>query len=336
MNPSMKLLNRPIRKFELPELDHIKELAKTDDDLVKIDVIGEVTHDGVTYPIHSFTIGTQDTSRPTIGLFGGVHGLERVGTQVILSYLTSTLAQLKWDKDLRRTLEKARICSVPLINPVGMSLHSRCNGNGIDLMRNSPVEADPETTYPLLSGHRIGDWLPWYRGEVEKEMEIEAQAVVNFVVDQVFKADTAITIDFHSGFGMKDRLWYPYAKSKEPFPDTPAIHKIVEKLEETLPHHVYKIESQSDSYTTHGDLWDYLYDMHKNTPGPEDKLYLPWTLEMGSWAWMKKNPLQAFSKSGFFNPIKEHRVSRIMRRHLLLIDFFFRMTRNRKAWRYEA
>jgi hypothetical protein len=330
----MKLIKRPIRKFELPELDHIKELAKTQDSLVKIDVIEEVTHDGVTYPIHSFVIGTQDASRPTIGLFGGVHGLERVGTQVVLSYLTSTLAQLKWDKDLRRTLQKARICSVPLINPIGMSLHARANGNGIDLMRNSPVEADTETTYPLLSGHRIGSWLPWFRGEQDKDMEIETQAVVDFVVDEIFPADTAITVDFHSGFGMRDRLWYPYAKSKEPFPDTPAINKMIGMLEQTFPHHVYKIETQSDSYTTHGDLWDYLYDMHKATPGYEDHLFLPWTLEMGSWVWMKKNPLQVFSKSGFFNPIKEHRVSRIMRRHLLLIDFFFRMTRNRKAWRF--
>ena len=52
-------------------------------------------------------------------------------------------------------------------------------------------------------------------------------------------------------------------------------------------------------------------------------MFLPWTLEMGSWAWVRKNPLQVFQALGFFNPIKPHRYARTMRRHARLVEFLW-------------
>ena len=61
--------------------------------------------------------------------------------------------------------------------------------------------------------------------------------------------------------------------------------------------------------------------------------FIPWTLEMGSWNWVRKNPFQLMSLTGPFNPIVPHRLRRVQRHHLLLIDFFLRAVHNHEAWR---
>lgn len=53
---------------------------------------------------------------------------------------------------------------------------------------------------------------------------------------------------------------------------------------------------------------------------------------MGSWLWIRKNPIQIFSFTGPFNPVKPHRYQRIMRRHLSLIDFLQRVTLYDSSW----
>jgi hypothetical protein len=59
---------------------------------------------------------------------------------------------------------------------------------------------------------------------------------------------------------------------------------------------------------------------------------LPLTLEMGSWTWVRKNPLQAATSLGRFNPVKPHRRRRTLRRHLPLLDFLFRAARSSHLW----
>ncbi|MCF8059556.1 MAG: DUF2817 domain-containing protein [Bacteriovoracaceae bacterium] len=314
------------------ELKLIRELTQVKDDLIQSHEIERVNINGNSFPIIAFTIGSHDVEKPTLGLFAGVHGLERVGTHVVLTYLTSLFKQLSWDQDLRRTLKDCRIVSIPLINPAGMAYHQRSNPNGVDLMRNAPIDCEDGAQTFLVSGHRISSKLPWYRGEEGQPMELESQALVNFCKDQLFDSAAAITVDFHSGFGMKDRLWFPYAKTSQPFPRIKQVQNLKNILDETLPHHIYKIEPQYDSYTISGDLWDYIFDLHMKHNIKTKKMILPWTLEMGSWIWVKKNPFQVFSSGGFFNPIKSHRYDRTMRRHILLIDFLFRATRNYQAW----
>lgn len=64
----------------------------------------------------------------------------------------------------------------------------------------------------------------------------------------------------------------------------------------------------------------------------ENRLLLPLTLEMGSWRWVKKNPLQIRSLQGLFNPVKAHRIQRVLRRHTMLMEFLIRATRAYPAW----
>lgn len=310
-------------------IDSLELMPEEVQSLVKSEVLTTVNYQNSDYPIHAFIIGSTDLSKPTLGLFAGVHGLERVGTQVLLGFLKSFITQLEWDENLRSSLKDFRIVAIPIINPVGMKFLKRSNGNGVDLMRNSPIEAQSGQRFKLYRGHRISPWLPWYRGEYGK-LEHEAQTLINFVKKEMLSSTVSMSLDFHSGFGLRDRLWFPYAKSTEKFHFESEVESLVNLYEKTHPHHIYKIEQQSDSYTTHGDLWDYLFLESRNLH-PQN-LFIPWTLEMGSWSWLKKNPLQLFSKEGIFNPVIEHRYQRTMRRHYILIHFITRLMQNPKAW----
>jgi hypothetical protein len=98
-------------------------------------------------------------------------------------------------------------------------------------------------------------------------------------------------------------------------------------FEQAHPHHGYAFEPQSHQYLLHGDLWDYAYDL-----APPENLFLPMTLELGSWLWIKKNPRQLFSRDGIFNPIKAHRTARVLRRHVSLFDFLGRIAFAPQRW----
>lgn len=321
-----------------PELYRLQNLLTSAGDLVRTRTLGTVKipatskSPGHDFPILSFTIGSQDKSAPTLGLFAGVHGLERIGSQLLLSYFESLFAQWRWDKELARRFENVRLVTIPIVNPGGMFLGRRSNPNGVDLNRNSPVEALDRAAW-LWGGHRWGPRLPYFRGNSGNAMEIESQALVEFVREEIFPARSALVLDVHSGFGAKDRLWFPYAKTKQIFPLHREVQAFRQLLDQSYPNHVYAVEAQSLSYTTHGDLWDHLFDEHqKFYAGRACPTFIPWTLEMGSWLWVRKNPAQLFSALGVFNPVKLHRHRRIMRRHLPLLDFFLRATKHFEAW----
>ena len=317
--------------MDLPELSRIENIIEKCKGKAEVRQIATVKVGDREFPIHACLLGSKDRTKPTLGWVGGVHGLERVGTHVILAHLEGLLEQMEWDKDIVAKLQDCRLVCIPLLNPGGMAQGMRSNPNGVDLMRNAPVEAIVKPAR-FLGGHRYSNKLPWFRGVEGAPMEIESQALVDFIKQEVFPSEAALVLDCHSGFGFEDRLWYPYAKTSEPFARIHEVNRIKELLDRSLPNHIYRVEAQSLSYTTHGDLWDYLFDEHQKLFGEKAPLFIPWTLEMGSWIWIRKNPIQIFTSAGPFNPIKIHRHKRTMRRHIPLMDFFFRVVKNHKSW----
>lgn len=301
----------------------IERLADTLATSASIEVLATI--DGL--PIHSFQFGAGDRTTPSLLVTGGVHGLERIGTDVAIAYLTALAARLAWDAVLHDALARCRVVVVPLVNPVGMTLGRRANGNGIDLMRNAPAASLSGT--PLIGGHRISRRLPWYMGAAADAMEREAAALTAFVERTLFDTPFAIALDLHSGFGFVDRLWYPYARTREPLPDLDAIDALARLLDGSLPNHVYRVEQTARIYTIRGDLWDHLYDRRHAKGGG---ILLPLTLEMGSWSWVRKNPVQGLTSRGRFNPVKPHRHRRTLRRHLPLIDFLVHAAASHQAW----
>ncbi len=296
----------------------------------RVSVATTLDHRGKRYPIHRFVLGNPDPAAPVLGLFGGVHGLERIGTQVVLAFLQNIAERLHWDETLHYQLQRARLIVMPLVNPVGMAMFRRSNGNHVDLMRNAPVDCNPGEETWLLGGQRFSTWLPWYRGKHGEAMEAESQALVNFVREQTAESKTTILVDNHSGFGLSDQIWFPFAKTREPFPELSEVYGLKTIYDRVNPNHVYRFEPQAKNYTTHGDLWDYLYQDRKSSQLGGH--FLPLTLEMGSWSWVKKNPLQLFSYLGLFNPVEEHRRKRILRRHLPWFDFLLRAVISPQGW----
>ncbi|UJP05790.1 MAG: DUF2817 domain-containing protein [Nitrosomonas sp.] len=279
-------------------------------------------------PVYALTLGNRDPDAPCIAYVAGVHGLERIGTQVVIAFLEGLLERLKWDRVLADTLQQVCIHFLPIVNPAGMLNKTRANAQGVDLMRNAPVDSR-EKTIPLAGGHRISAHLPWYRGKTGEPMQPEAQALCDFIVRHVFPAPFSLVLDCHSGFGFHNQIWFPYAKSRlEPIKHLKEVCSLRNLFMQTYPHQDYLFEPQSQHYLVHGDLWDFLYlaSLARNN------VFLPLTLEMGSWRWIRKNPLQLRQLIGLYHPIKPHRLSRVLRSHLILMEFLLHATLSYQNW----
>ncbi|MES2508495.1 MAG: M14 family zinc carboxypeptidase [Pseudomonadota bacterium] len=282
------------------------------------------------FPVFTAAIGSRDPQAPAVGFFGGIHGLERIGSQVILHYMRALLFRLEWDELLHRQLEKVRLVFMPIVNPGGMWAHKRANPNGVDLMRNAPQRAESRVPF-LAGGQTLSPLLPWYCGRPHTPMEIESAALLQVVRGQLASRPFSLALDCHSGYGFDDSIWFPYAKTRRLMSRLPEMFALKTMLEQSHPHHDYSFEPQSNQYLLHGDLWDHAYDN-----APAANVFLPMTLELGSWLWIRKNPRQLFSRHGIFNPIKAHRIKRVLRRHADLLDFLTRAAYAAPGWLPDA
>jgi hypothetical protein len=313
---------------DLPHFDDLARILDAGGSHFQVRTLCEVPCDGKDLPVLAVALGNPDPSLPAVGFFGGFHGLERIGAEVVLAYLRNLAARLRWDGTLHRLLETVRLVFVPLVNPGGILRGTRCNPGGVDLMRNAPVDSKEPVPW-LVGGQRISAQLPWYRGRPGQPMEAENQAVCEVVASECQGRPFSLTVDCHSGFGLNDRIWFPYACTRNPIQHLAELHALKDLLQESLSDYRYIFEPQSRQYLTHGDLWDHLYLGALREPG---RVFLPLTLEMGSWTWVKKNPRQMFSRLGIFNPLIEHRQRRVLRRHLPLLEFLVRAACSHRNW----
>ncbi len=314
----------------LAELVALEKIIEQGGARLQVQVVRTVSlASGQRFPVYAIGVGNPAPGVPAVGFFGGVHGLERIGAEVVIAYLQNVVMRLRWDTTLHQQLEQLRLVFMPIVNPGGMWSATRANPRGVDLMRNAPVDAvDPVP--PGIGGQRLSDRLPWYRGRQGEPMEEESQALCEVVQAQLLPRPFSIALDCHSGFGVKDRLWFPYAHTRKPIPHLAELHALHAIYLQAHSHHQYVFEPQSAQYLAHGDLWDHLYLQACQTVPAHT--FLPLTLEMGSWLWVKKNPRQLFSRNGIFNPLISHRQQRVLRRHLSLLDFLGRAACSHERW----
>ncbi len=249
--------------------------------------ICEVNARGHTFPVLT-ALGSTDRNVPAVGFFGGVHGLECIGTQLVLEYMRALLRRLEWDELLREQLRAIRLVFMPIVNPGGMASRTRSNPNGVDLMHNAPQNAEGRVPF-LADGQRIGPWLPWYRGPSGAQLEAESEALLSVVQDELLLWPLSFALDCHSGFGWDDSIWFPYARTEREMAHLPEMFLLKTMFEESYPHHGYAFEPQSHQYLLHGDLWDCAYDRAR-----APNIFLPMTLKLGSWRLDPQEPDAAF------------------------------------------
>lgn len=318
-------IQNEVLKQKLPELVELRRVVAEHQDLCRSRVLHHVKHGDYSLPINAIDLGENKSNVPSLLLIGGIHGIERIGAQVVIAQLKVWLERLKWERSLRQCFNEINVTLIPIVNPVGMLLNQRSNANGVDLMRNAPIESEEASL--LVSGQRLAKWLPWYRGNPD-QLEPESCALQQEIARVTKHSPFTLSIDCHSGFGLRDRLWFPYAYRRRPMKDIAPIMALKLLWESSYPNHQYIFEPQSNHYLTHGDLWDYFYKGF----GRNGNAFLPLTLEMGSWNWVKKRPLQMLRLEGLFNPLVPHRKRRALRRHLPLMDFFRHATQSYMNW----
>lgn len=312
------------------EHEDFKSILRTSAGHFDVQTVAEVHTAGPSFQIYTASIGSRAPRAPALGFFGGIHGLERIGTQLILHYMRALLFRLEWDELLQQQLQKIRLVFMPIVNPGGMWAQKRANPQGVDLMRNAPQKAEDRVPF-LAGGQTLSPLLPWYCGRPGAPMEVESAALLQVVREQLACRPFSLALDCHSGYGFDDSIWFPYAKTRRLMGHLPEMFALKTMLEQSMPHHDYSFEPQSNQYLLHGDLWDHAYDL-----APAGHVFLPMTLELGSWLWIRKNPRQLFSRNGIFNPIKAHRTKRVLRRHADLLDFLTRAAFAAPRWLPQA
>ncbi len=311
---------------ELRELDRLVKLLRG---RAVVETLRTVWWKGRGFPIKAVSLGAPRGDAPVLVCVGGVHGLERIGCGVVLGFLQALASAGSWDRNVEHMLESMRVLFLPVLNPIGVMVHRRSNGNGVDLMRNAPVDADGwGMPGRLYRGQRLSRLLPWFRGD-EARMEPEAEALCEWLRRETFCSSRVIAVDVHSGFFGADRLWFPYARTRALFPHAAEALAVKRLLDATYPRHRYVVEPQATQYTTHGDLWDYLYDQYR-LHNPEG-IFMPFTLELGASSWLKKS-WRLFDKAAFFHPLVPHRTQRVLRRHVPLFEFLMRALFSWGAW----
>lgn len=81
-----------------------------------------------------------------------------------------------------------------------------------------------------MGGQRLSAGLPWYRVRLGEAVEPEGRA-----------------LDCHSGFGVRDRLWFPVAHTREPIDHISELQALKSTYEQAHSHHAYIIKPKARS-----------------------------------------------------------------------------------------
>ena len=193
-----------LRTF-LPEMIRLERVLAEAPEQVAVNTLSRVALKDIDLPIYRVDLGSEAPDAPVVMLVGGVHGLERIGSEVVMAWLRNLLARMSWDGHLQALLKKVRVTLLPILNPGGMYLNQRSNPNGVDLMRNAPITAQDRSAF-LLGGQRFSPRLPWFIGDPEQGMEAENQALESVISELLPGRPFSVALDCHSGFGWQDRI----------------------------------------------------------------------------------------------------------------------------------
>ena len=100
---------RDVAHSELNELIELENIIRAGGSHLSTQVACEVSAGPQRFPIHVIALGNPSPDVPVVGFFGGFHGLERIGTEVVMAYLRSLVSRLEWDS----VLQPGGVCCSP-------------------------------------------------------------------------------------------------------------------------------------------------------------------------------------------------------------------------------
>ena len=97
-------------KQSFPELEQVEAILQEDNAMyLHSQILCRVSHHNDELPVYALTLGNREADVPCVTFVAGVHGLERIGTQVVIAFLEGLLERLKWDRVLAEILQRVRI-----------------------------------------------------------------------------------------------------------------------------------------------------------------------------------------------------------------------------------
>ena len=154
---------------DLPLLTDLLGLIDEGAPLLEARVVCTVQAGAARFPVHALTLGNPSPEVPAIGFFGGVHGLERIGAEVVIAWLRSLVKRLAWDEGLHEQLKKVRLVFMPLVNPGGLWLGTagQSERRGPDAQRSRRRALRRCRSWSAASGSAAACRVPRRRGRAD-------------------------------------------------------------------------------------------------------------------------------------------------------------------------
>src|SRR5688500_18475591 len=105
---------RGVHRSSFTELDALESVLARGARHLRTDVACTVDSAGQALPLHVIRLGNADSALPAVGFFGGVHGLERIGSRVVIAFLDHLVARLEWDASLHQLLSGVHLVFMPI------------------------------------------------------------------------------------------------------------------------------------------------------------------------------------------------------------------------------
>ncbi len=71
--------------YKFPELEQLERIIEQFGDHARTQVIERIRYKDHEFPIHCITLGSPKPDVPVLAFFGGVHGLEKIGSEAEVS-----------------------------------------------------------------------------------------------------------------------------------------------------------------------------------------------------------------------------------------------------------
>jgi carboxypeptidase T len=245
-------------------------------DIATVETIGKSY---LQRPIEVIRISSSDKDVPRVLFVGGIHGLEKVGVEMVIRLMDRLLEGHGTDQRITTMLEQRQVWLVPVLNPDGYATSRRKNARGVDLNRNFAVGFSSPG-----SASRWRLW-PFYAGP-SPYSEPETRAIKDLTARVPF----SIALSFHSFGGL---INFPYGHTRTPAKDNKLFRAISQEMRKRQPHEKYAARQLSWLYKPKGSLEDDLYE-HGGT--------LAFLIEMMRWFPRLMRPTVFWRRFSWFNP----------------------------------